>query len=424
MEELITLTMEEQKRYEIIKDSLKKRIKVKEASYMLGISIRQVYRLRRRVKEEGIKGIIHRLRGKPSFKRLSKEIEDKIKGLYKKKYFGFNISHFTEYLNEEEGIEVSREYVRRLLREEDIYPKKPKRQPKHRSRREPVPQEGLLSQLDTSEHSWLKNLDKNCYLILLIDDATNKIQNAKFVSSDTTIENMKVLEEFFKQKGLPSAIYLDKDAKFKTTRYKGVHYNIKGEPYKDTQIRRALSELGITLIYADSPQAKGRIERDFQTLQDRLINELKLHKITTIPEANHYLKEEFIPKWNKKFAREPKIKKPAYRRIPKDLNLSLILCIKEERTVYPDNTISYKGIKYQILADPYRASYAKTKVEVLEHLDGKISILYKERKLKYRKIGSLKNHKEEEHSLEEKLLFARGEFASGRKGDISILQKR
>jgi len=156
------------------------------------------------------------------------------------------------------------------------------------------------------------------------------------------------------------------------------------------------------------------MERDFQTLQDRLINELRLNNITTIDEANLYLKEEFIPKWNKKFSRSPKIENPAYRKIPKEIDLSYILCIKEERTVYPDNTISYKGTKYQILKDPYRASYARAKVEVLEHLNGRISILYKGRRLKYRKIGSFKDIKEKERSLEEKLL----------QGDISILQKR
>ncbi len=412
-DELITLTMKEQTRYEVIRDNLKGRIKAKEASIMLGISTRQVYRLKKRIKEEGVKGIIHRLRGRPSSKKIPQYIRDEIKRLYKEKYSGFNISHFTEYLNEEENIKVSREYVRKLLRGEGIYPRKPKKQSKHRIRREPMPQEGLLSQLDTSEHGWLKNLDKNCYLILLIDDATNKIQNGQFVLSDTTIENMKVLEEFFQKKGLPYAIYLDRDSKFKTTRRKGIHYSLKGEPYKDTQIKRALSELGITLIYAGSPQAKGRVERDFQTLQDRLINELKLNKITTISEANHYLKKEFIPKWNKKFSRQPKIEKPAYRKLPKGIDLSYILCIKEERTVYPDNTISYKGIKYQILPDHYRASYAKARVEVLEHLNGRISIVYKGRKLRYRKIGSLKNIKEKERFLEELL-----------KGDISILQKR
>ena len=165
---------------------------------------------------------------------------------------------------------------------------------------------------------------------------------------------MKVLEEFFKNKGLPLAIYLDRDSKFKTTRCQSIHYNLKGD-YKDTQIKRALSELGIRLIYTSSPQAKGRIERDFQTLQDRLINELRLNNITTIDEANLYLKEEFIPKWNKKFSRSPKIENPAYRKIPKEIDLSYILCIKEERTVYPETLylIKEQNTRYlRILTEP------------------------------------------------------------------------
>lgn len=145
-------------------------------------------------------------------------------------------------------------------------------------------------------------------------------------------------------------------------------------------------------------KAKGRIERDFQTLQDRLINELRLHNIITISEANHYLKEEFISKWNKRFAIEPKVKEPAYRDIPKDIDLNDVLCIKEKRTVYPDNTISYNGTKYQILTDPYRASYAKAEVDVFEHLNGKVSIVYKGRKLNYKKI--IKYNKQREITLE------------------------
>ena len=408
-EERITLTMKEQQRYEVIRDSLKRLIKVKEAAELLGLSVRQIYRLRKRVRKEGIRGVMHHLKGRVSPKRIPEEIGEKVKQLYQEKYSGFNVLHFTEYLNEEEKIRISRETVRKLLRQSNLYFKKPKRQPRHRIRREPAPQEGLLSQLDTSEHLWLPNLESPIQLILLIDDATNKLQNGKFVLSDSTIENMKVLDEFFRQKGLPSAIYLDKDSKFKTQRHEGIHYTLKGDPYADTQIKRALNELGITLIYAGSPQAKGRIERDFQTLQDRLINELRLNNITSLEQANHYLKEEFIPKWNRRFAHPPKVKEPAYRNIPEDLDLNDILCIKEERTVYPDNTISYKNTKYQILADPYRASYAKAKVEVFEHLDGRISIVYKGRKLRYKKIETMINKKE----------LTLGEFL--KKGDISIL---
>jgi len=256
MEEVITLTMKEKTRYEVIRDSLKRLIKVKEAAELLNLSIRQVYRLRDRVKKEGIKGVIHHLKGRISLKKTPKKIEEKIKKLYQEKYSGFNLSHFTEYLNGEENITISREKVRQVLRQDNLYSKRPKKQPKHRIRRQPMPQEGLLTQLDTSEHLWLPSLGKNIQLILLVDDATNKLQNGKFVFSDSTLENMKVLDEFFRQKGLPLAIYLDKDSKFKTQRHQSIHYNLKAEPYPDTQIKRALNELGITLIYAGSPQAK------------------------------------------------------------------------------------------------------------------------------------------------------------------------
>lgn len=208
-----------------------------------------------------------------------------------------------------------------------------------------MPQEGLMVQLDTSEHLWLPFLDKKLQLILLVDDATNKLLDGQFALSDSTLENMKLLERFFRQKGLPVCIYLDQDSKFKTSRYVGIHYNLKGQPYPDTHLDG----------------------------------------------ANHYLKEEFIPKWNRKFAREAKIKELAYRVIPKKINLNDILCIKEERTVYPDNTISYKTEKYQILPDPWRASYTKAKVGVYEHLNAKVSISYKGRKLKFKKIGNIKN---------------------------------
>ena len=415
MQELITLTVKEKVRYEVIRDSLKGIIKIRDASLILNLSSRQIYRLRKRVRDGGIKGIVHRLRTRPSVRKINTATHSTIKTLYKTRYYGFNFTHFTEYLNQKENIKISRESVRKILRsEETLYPHRPKRQPKHRIRRQPMPQEGLLSQMDTSEHLWIPALDRNIYLILIVDDATNKIQNARFTLSDTTIENMKVLKEFFQMKGLPYAIYLDRDSKFKTTRYTGIHYNLKGEPYPDTQIKRALNSLGIQLIYATSPQAKGRIERDFRTLQDRLINELRLHRITTIHRANHYLKEHFIPTWNRIFTRPAHIKRPAYRNIPPNISLNDIFSLKYKRKACSDNTISYNGSKYQILPDPYRASYAKCEIEVFEHLDGKISLFYKGRRLTYRKIARIKPGKDE--GLAIKRLLSRG--------DISILQKR
>ena len=411
MEGRISLSMKEMGRYEVIKESLEKRLEVAEAAKILGLSERQVYRIRARVREEGISGVIHRLRGKSSGRRIKNELKDKIINLYQSKYYEFNINHFTEFLEKEEGIKVSRETVRKILRQEGIYPKKPKKRPKHRMRREPMPKEGILMQLDTSEHVWIPEMGKEICLIAIIDDATNRIEAAKIALSDSTIENMKLLREFFKRRGLPLAIYIDKDSKFKTTRHGSLYQELKGEPYKDTQIARALRELGINIIYADSPQAKGRIERDFQTLQDRLIKELKLYKIERVAEANHYLREEFIPRWNKRFARQARERGSCYRKIPEGIRLDDVLCLKGKRKVYADNTISYKGRIYQIMADEYRASYAKAEVQVYEHLDSRISIVYKGRKLRHKYIGKKDSRSKKDYSLDDL------------KHDILILQK-
>jgi len=256
-------------------------------------------------------------------------------------------------------------------------------------------------QFDSSYHRWLVDHPK-IYLILGIDDAKGEILGGRFTQRDTTMENMRVLKEIFESKGLPLSIYLDRDSKFKTTRYRGIHYNIQGGEYRATQIKRAMNELGIKLIYALSPQAKGRIERGFQTLQDRLIKELRLNGIKTIEAANHYLKEKFIPKYNRRFAKQPKEPGKAYMKLKDGMDLEGVLCLKEERKVYNDNTVSYKGIKFQILPDAYRACYAKLNVTVEEHLNGEIALSYNGRKLNFKE---LKAHRIENQSIERPDIF-------------------
>ena len=412
MDTEVTLTMRDHNRYRVLMTSLSGSMRVSEASLILGISERQVYRLRRRIKDEGARGVVHRLRGRVSARRFPIEAEEAVKRLYRDKYMGFNISHFTERLGEVEGIEVSREVIRRLLRSSGLYSKAPRRVRKHRQRREPMAQEGQMSQMDTSQHRWLPALGRDSYLVAIVDDATNKMQAGKFVESDSTPENMLVLKGFFRSKGLPGMIYLDRDSKFKTTRRGGRCYQV-GEEQAETQIKRALRELGVELIYAYSPQAKGRIERDFRTLQDRLLMELKVAGIETIEEANHYLMEDFIPRWNRRFARAPRAEGLAYRRLPRGIHLDEILCLKYDRRVYPDNTVSYRGRRIQILSDPYRANYARAKVEVREHLDGKITILFKGRRLRHRRLpGPTPKHQDDR--LKELALI---------EGDISTLQR-
>ena len=220
------------------------------------------------------------------------------------------------------------------------------------------------------------------------------------------------MKGLFRSKGLPGMIYLDRDSKFKTTRHGGRCYHVD-EEQADTQIKRALGELGVELIYAHSPQAKGRVERDFRTLQDRLLKELRVAGIETLEEANHYVIEEFMPRWNRRFGRLPREEGLAYRPLPRGIHLDEILCLKYDRRVYPDNTISYRGRKIQILADPYRANYARTRVELCEHLDGKITILFRGRRLRCRRLpGPTPGHQDDR--LREQALL---------EGDISTLQR-
>ncbi len=404
--------MRDHTRYAVIRSSLEGRTQVSAAASVLGMSERQVYRLRARVRQEGIKGVVHRLRGSRSHRRLSESTWDEVVRLYEDKYKGFNMSHFTEYLNEDEGIGISREMVRRILRVSGVYDRKARRRPKHRQRREPMAQEGQMTQMDTSPHRWLPGLESLVNLVCLVDDATNKIQAGWFVEHDTAIENMRVLKMSFRSKGLPWVIYFDKDSKFKITRRGGCHISVSPDQ-GETQIQRALGELGVEFIHAGSAQAKGRIERDFRTLQDRLINELRLNGITTLAGANSYLWEEFIPKWNRRFGHSAREEGSSYRPVPAGIRLDDILCLKHQRRVYADNTISYNGQKYQILPDRCRANYSRARVEVREHLNGKMGILYKGRKLRHRKITRI-TKKQRQEALKEDALI---------QGDISMLQR-
>ncbi len=330
---MINLTMKEANRYKIISEVIEGYLKVKEAADRLRLSERQTYRIKAEVIKKGIKGIIHKSKGKNKPISLTQKIKDKIAQFYKTKYKGFNITHMTEFLNEDEKIKVSRESVRQILLESGDYIKT-KKQPKHRQWREPCAREGQMMQFDTSDHDWLEHRGPKLCLIGGIDDATSKCPGARFALKDSCIENMRVLKYIVETKGIPLVFYCDKDSNFKITRTK------EGE-YTQTQIQRALEELGLKIIYANSPQAKGRVERAWETFQDRLCSELRLHKISKLHAANHYLIEEYLPKHNRKFSYPAKEKGSAYRPVPKGTDLDNIFCIIEERRVAPDNTICY-----------------------------------------------------------------------------------
>jgi len=381
---VLNLTMKEVARYKVITEVIQRHLKVKDAAKILKRSERQVYRIKARVKKEGAKGVIHKTKGKRGPRWLTDKTKDKINKLYKTKYEGFNLTHMTEFLNETEKIKVSRESLRQILIDFGSYTPW-KKQPKHRQWREPSVKEGQMLQFDTSDHDWLETRGPKLYLIGGIDDATSSCPGARFAVSDSTIENMRVLKYIVETKGIPLVFYCDKDANFKTAKYESIHYQLKAEDVQ-TQIERALKELGVQIIYANSPQAKGRVERAWGTFQDRLCSELRLHHISTLEAANHYLLEEYIPKHNRKFSHPAKEPGFAYRPVPKGIDLNNVFCLKDERTVAADNTVAYRTKYYQILPNDYRISFTKAKVMIHEWLDGSIHIFYKDKELKHKPI--------------------------------------
>ncbi|MEW6163283.1 MAG: ISNCY family transposase [Nitrospirota bacterium] len=373
------MSQRELQRYHVINKVVEGRMTTLEAAESLNLSRRQVFRLKTKVVASGPEGIIHGNRGRVPITTKPKGLMKTIRDLYQKVYKGFNITHFTEKLNEIEGIDISRETVRKHLRGHNLIDEM-RHAPKHRSRRERMPMVGMMLQHDTSEHDWLEGRGPEIKLIASIDDANNEVPFALFVEADGTLPNMEVMKQVIKLKGIPMKFYVDGASYNKTYRREGIHYNLKGK-YKETQIERALGELGINLIIAGSPQAKGRIERLFGTFQDRLISEMRLKKISTREDANRFLHEEFLPDHNMRFTVSPAKEGSAYRKLPSGINLDSIFCIKQERTVQRDNTISYRGRIFQIIPQNGRMSYTRAKVEVQEWTNRTIHVLYKGKEL-------------------------------------------
>ena len=365
----VLLTMKDLKRHEIIKEVLAKRLNGIQASEVLGITPVHFSRLKKKVHLHGIQGILRHGREAPNKK--TDILSGKVTTLREKYYYDFNISHFNEKLTEIHKINLSYETVRKILIAQGLHTPR-KKKIIHRQRRR-MPNAGLLVQMDSSQHNWLAHIKTKWWLIAMIDDASSEVLSARFFTSDTLFANMNVIRRCIEKKGLFMSLYADKASHFKTTRYAGLHYNINQEQ-GDTQIERTLEELGITLIPANSPQAKGRIERLFRTFQDRLIAEMRLAGIKNYEQANKFL-FTFIPDHNKRFS--IKNVPPVYRRLPKDINLDVILCVKEERTVKSDNTIQLHGQIIQIPPSTNYRSFAQRKVIACTLEDNRVFVLYK-----------------------------------------------
>lgn len=374
------LTMRERQRVAALQKAVKGEITVSGVAELVGLSERQVYRLKARFRKLGARGMAHGNRGRPCRRKLGTKMRERVIRLRKEKYQGFNDHHFTEKLCEVEGIPVSRETVRKWLRGAEVEAVRKRRGSRHRCRREPMPRRGMMLQADGSFHNWLEGRGEYLTLIGAIDDATKWIpDDCFFAPRETTLGYMKLFYRLFKKHGLPFSIYADRHSIFWTDREPTEEEQLLNQKPK-TQLGRALEELGIRLIPAYSPQAKGRMERCWETFQDRLVSEMRLKGDTNEAQANVTL-QEFIPQYNKKFTKEPKDPNPAWRPVPPEIDLQQILCIKEKRTVANDNTIAWKGQRLQIPPSKLKRSFAKRDVDVRHLITDKIEVYYKNQRI-------------------------------------------
>jgi len=367
------LTMKELNRYRILKDVLKHNIPLTQGARLIGISYRQALRLKKRVMLDDIEGIISRHR--TPHNRVPNALREKLVALYIHEYGSrFNILHFKEKLEEKHCINLSYETIRQILIKAKCHKVKHHRH-KHRSKRKRMPYKGMLLQMDSSQHKWIESIKEKWWLISVVDDATSEIIYAQFYPSDTMFSNMEVIKKVIKKKGVFLALYVDKASHFKTTRYSGLWYDNNREQ-EDTNIQKALDDLGITLITANSPQAKGRVERSYRTLQDRLINEMWLAKIDNYNDANKFLKQKFFKYYNYKFAKNMETTESRYRMLTEGENLEMIFTIRKLRRVKKDNTIKFYKEVIQLPEVP-KLYLLKSQVEVRLSSKNKIWILYK-----------------------------------------------
>jgi transposase len=355
------------------------RMREKEAARRLKVSVRQVRRLKRRVREEGPGGVIHRSRGRASPRRVSEAVQDEVKRLYGDTYVGWNMVHFSEYLVSRHGIDLSHETVRRILLDEASRPRQRRRR-HHRQWRERRPREGDLVQMDTSIHAWLGKEGEKVVLISAVDDATSRILWAEFFEHNGVLENLTVVRHLVAKYGLPASLYTDQHTIFFLCEQDALAARERGEEGL-TQFGEVMKRLGIEMIPAGSPQAKGRVERSYRTLQDRLLKELRLEGIHTRAEANRYLHENFIPRYNRQFGVEPAEDEAAWVDAG-PIDEHDLFCLRHTRVVQNDATISVHGQTWQ-LEGRVRSGQ---KVELRTWLDGTVHVFKGDREVGYHPV--------------------------------------
>jgi transposase len=354
---------------EVVLRALAKKITWWQAAEIIGISDRQVRRWRERYEEFGYDGLFDRRRGKPSPKRVPLAIVEPVLGLYREQYFDLNVRHFHEKLQEQHQIELSYSWVKAALQGAGLV-KRGRKRGVHRKRRPRRPLPGMLLHIDGSRHRWFQ--DERWYdLIVILDDAPSAIYYAQLVEQQSPATVMAALREVIQHKGLFCALYSDRGSHFWLTPKTGG----KIDPHRLTQVGRMLRDLGVQMIPASSPQARGRSERNFGTWQGGLPQELRLRGIKTLAEANRFLRDHYMAEFNRRFQVPTAQRGRAFTPCP-GRDLDLVFSLQFERTVNRDNTVSFQNLTLQIEPTSWRGTLANCNVRVYQHLDGTRSITY------------------------------------------------
>jgi transposase len=377
MKEMVILNKKEQRRLVVLNQVEGGRMKGKEAAGVLGLSLRHVRRILAAYRKEGAAALAHGNRGRKPYHALDEELKRQVLELAQSTYAGCNNQHFTELLAEREGINLSRSTVRRILLGAGIRSPRKRRPPKHRSRRERYPREGMLLQIDGSRDDWLEERGPYLTLVGAVDDATGTVPHGLFRDQEDAQGYTLLLKHIVESRGIPEALYHDGHGIFERSQKEpeSLEEQLEGKR-RPTQFGRIIEELGIISITSRSPQAKGRIERLWGTFQDRLKSELRIAGAKTIEEANQVL-WDFLPRFNQKFAVPAREPGSAYRQPPEGFNPDEVFCFKYQRIVGPDNVVRFGEHRLQIMPTNGRLSYVQARVEVYEKMDGSLAVYYK-----------------------------------------------
>ncbi len=380
-QEVLAMTAQEAKRLYIVQQVLAHKLRQRPAAALLSCSVRQIKRLVRRVRAVGPCGIIHQLRGQPSNRRHPAALQQRVLRLWQTDYRGFGPTLTQEKLVERDHIRVGRETVRRWLGAAGLWQRQRRGREPHRWRERKAAW-GEMLQMDGSHHDWLEGRGPRLVLMAYIDDATSRVF-ARFYDYEGTAPALDSFARYVRRDGLPQSLYADRHMTYRSPGKRTIEDELAGRPRPQSQFERAVTALGVTLIPAYSPQAKGRVERLFRTFQDRVIKEMRLAQVTTREAANRFLRG-YLPRYNRRFSRVPQSPVNLHRPAPPQVVLTRILAIRETHALRHDNTLRHATKLY--LIDGRWPSQRPKSLQVEERLDGKLYLLDGDRVLRYREV--------------------------------------